>query len=97
MPEAPIVNPDHDWVGAAYLPLDEKQAKHAERRGSVRMPETTKVEVLEVTCGRCRRPYPEVVGQPCVQTHWLHGGPIGERKKRGGEDVAEEMAAVGAG
>lgn len=97
MPEAPIVHDDHEWVGAAYLPLDDKQAKHAERRGSVRMVTTTKVEVLEVMCGRCRRPYPEVEGQKCVVTHWLHGGPVGERKKRGQDDDEQEMAAVGGG
>jgi hypothetical protein len=47
VPEAPIIRPDHDWVGAAYLSLDPRQAKHAERRGSVRVAEKVKVEVLE--------------------------------------------------
>lgn len=94
MPEAPIVHETHLWVGAAYLPLDARQAKHAERRGSVRMVETAKVEVLEVMCQRCRRPYPEVVDEPCVQTQCLHGGPVGERKKRG--EAEEEETLVGA-
>lgn len=94
MPEAPIVHDEHDWVGAAYLPLDNRQAKHAERRGSVRMKSDAKVEVLEVMCKRCRRPHPEVVDQPCIQTQCLHGGPVGERKKRGEDDADEAPASA---
>lgn len=95
MPETPITYENHEWVGAAYVPLDDRQAKYAERRGSVRLGDSAKVEVLEVMCGRCRRPHDEVAGQPCVRTHWLHGGPIGERAGRGGdEEAVDEMESV---
>lgn len=82
--------PDHKWVGASNVPLDERAARRADRRGSVRVAVETKVEVLEVYCLNCRRPYEDVVGEPCVMTHWLHGGPIGERKKRKGNPGADD-------
>lgn len=76
---------DHKWVAATNVPLVEKLAKHAQRRGTVRVPQDTKVDVLEVMCAQCRRPYDDVAGQPCiaaVNRDHLIGGPTGERKKR---------------
>lgn len=86
MPPPPIVRDEHHWVGAAYVPLDEGLAKHANRRGSARLRADLKITVLEVMCGSCRRPFDEVAGQPCVLGTWLHGGPVDERAKPGPHD-----------
>ena len=83
----------HAWIAASNVPLDDKQAKYAERRGALWVgcvpdPEGhlgVKIEALEVSCGACRRPYADVAGLPCAalaSTEHLRGGPIGERKKR---------------
>jgi hypothetical protein len=91
LPESPITYDSHEWVGACYVDLDDAQAKYSDRRGSVRLKTETKVDVLEVMCSRCRRRFDEAVDEPCVRTHWLHGGPIGERAGRGGEEDADEF------
>jgi hypothetical protein len=61
------------------------QARQADRRGTIRIAKETKVEVLEVYCVQCRRPFEDVEGQSCIAAQsreHLIGGPIGERKKR---------------
>lgn len=77
---------DHSWVGAATVELSGKQAAHADLRGSIRVPTETRVDVLEVYCGRCRRPYDDVADEPCIvaagSREHLIGGPIAERQKR---------------
>jgi hypothetical protein len=76
---------DHSWVGAATVGLTDKQAAHADLRGSVRVPVETRVDVLEVYCGRCRRPYDDVADEPCIaaaENGHLIGGPIAERRNR---------------
>lgn len=78
---------DHQWVGAIELAIPANLAGVADRRGTVRVPEQTKVDVLEVYCGQCRRPYDAVAGQPCIAStgkgrEHLVGGPTGERAKR---------------
>lgn len=82
MPQA--YSDDHVWVAATYVPLPANLAKHAQRRGTVRIP-PQKVDILEVMCHQCRRLYEEVAAQPCEAAEnrdHLIGGPIGERKKR---------------
>jgi hypothetical protein len=77
---------DHQWVGAAYVSLQLPQARYAARRGSIRVAEKTRVEVLDVYCNGCRRPFDDVKDEPCeavINNEHLRGGPIGERKKRG--------------
>lgn len=88
MPTTPAPENDHTWMGAANVPLDTRTARRAEQRGSVRLDALdadTKIVVLEVYCGACRRPFDDVKGQPCaalINNEHLRGGPIGERKKR---------------
>lgn len=75
----------HQWMGAATITLTLPQARRAVLRGSIRVPESTRVDVLETYCGLCRRPYDDVCDEPCAaadSTLHLHGGPIGTRKKR---------------
>ncbi|MEU8272589.1 hypothetical protein AB0B89_36250, partial [Sphaerisporangium sp. NPDC049002] len=48
-------------------------------------PKEVRIDVIETYCEQCRRPYDDVVGEPCIAadtTVHLRGGPIGERKKR---------------
>jgi hypothetical protein len=40
----------HQWVAAATIDLDVRQASRGVHRGTVRIPEATKIEVLEVYC-----------------------------------------------
>ncbi len=94
----------HEWIGAANVPLDVKSARRADQRGSIRLPQETKVTVLEVSCNACRRPYDDVVDEPCsalVDNTHLRGGPIGERKKRvhhyqEGDGSLDPFAAINA-
>lgn len=83
---------DHVFVGATYVTLPSNLARQAEKRGMIRLPAQTKVQILEVVCIQCRRPYDDVEGQPCAASSpesrdHLIGGPAGssatgERKKR---------------
>lgn len=73
----------HEWVIAAYVPVDAQGAAYARRRGVYRVPAATKVSSAEVMCGHCRRPYDEAVHTECPGSDpALHGGPIGTRKRR---------------
>lgn len=79
--------PTHQWVGATNTELTDRQARLALLRGAIALPERHKMQVLEVYCGDCKRPYEDVAGTPCsakVNNEHLRGGPIGERKKRTG-------------
>lgn len=83
---------DHIWVGATHVELSPNLAKQANRRGTVRVAADTKVDVLDVYCSQCRRPYDAVAGRPCPAAEnrdHLIGGPTGERKKRGRGDVEQ--------
>lgn len=73
-------------MAAVTVDLVAKSARMAERRGTVRIPTATKVEVMDVYCKTCRRPMSAVTGEPCEMAGLLRGGPIGTRKKRGGVD-----------
>lgn len=67
------------------MDLDDRRARRAFNRGTVRVPADTKVEVLDVYCAMCRRSYTDAADTPCSaaqSTEHLRGGPIGERAKR---------------
>jgi hypothetical protein len=97
-----VILTEHVWVGAAYVTLATGQAKHAARRGSIRVPAETRVDVLEVYCHTCRKPFTDCIGEDgkpgqCEITHHLRGGPIGERRKRKGiGDPLDELILVDA-
>ena len=83
MPQA--VSRTHRWVVAAVVGLPDGLAAQAHRRGTARLPGATKIDVLEVYCGQCRRPYEVVAGAGCEAAEsrdHLIGGPTGERAKR---------------
>ncbi len=77
---------EHEWVGAATVPVPSRIIRQTIRRGSMELPEGTFVVVLEVYCDTCRQPYQQAVDTPCHVTPWLHGGPIGKRKRRTDDD-----------
>jgi hypothetical protein len=82
MPEYSV---NHTWVIAATYSVDDKQARHAVLRHSVRVPKDGRLNVLETYCSQCRRPWDDVVGDPCEaadSNEHLRGGPIGVRQKR---------------
>lgn len=89
----------HEWVGAATVVLTLAQARHADIRGSFRAPEQTRIDVLEIYCKNCRRPYEDVHGNPCAAAEnkdHLIGGPTGIRAKRTGHTVpGHDCAALG--
>jgi hypothetical protein len=97
------ITKSHQWVVAATIPVPEKDARQGFRRGTVRLPQRVKVDVLETYCEQCRRPWEAVAGKPCEAAtgrEHLIGGPTGERERRRGEDgedvedVAESEFAV---
>lgn len=74
---------EHDWVVAATIPVNNRDAAYGNRRGIYRVPVDTKVSVMETYCDTCRKPYDEVKNLPCAISPWVrHGGPIGTRKPR---------------
>lgn len=106
---ARLYSRDHVYVGATYVELSQSLARTAKRRGTARIPADTKVEVLEVICIQCRRPFDAVDGKPCAAADdttrdHLIGGPsgssaTGERKKRKhpGGAAAEDTDAAAVG
>ncbi|MFJ6776479.1 hypothetical protein ACIQOV_36920 [Kitasatospora sp. NPDC091257] len=85
----------HEWVIAAYVPVDTQGAAYARRRGVYRVPATTKIRSADVMCIRCRRPYDEVCEVPCAGSDpMLHGGPIGTRKRRPAPEYRHQAAAA---
>lgn len=92
----------HVWVGAAYIPLgSERQAALAVKYGHTRVESGQEVDVPEVMCSICRKPYwrcwvlnpasGKKELQPCPRgddaTAHLRGGTPGVRKKRGQGDT----------
>lgn len=53
------------------------------------------IDVLEVYCGTCKRPYDDCNDEPCILGDHLRGGPIGERKKRGPAMALPPLAETG--
>jgi hypothetical protein len=62
----------HQWVGAALVGMGEGEslrAEHAARTGRHVLPAATRIEVLEVYCGRCRVRYDDrLTDVRCVGT-----------------------------
>jgi hypothetical protein len=83
-----ITTETHTWVVAACIPVDQKTAKRAVDRQSLRanmLSSELKIEALDVYCSECRRPMDDVGDLPCEayeSNEHLRGGPIGERAKR---------------
>lgn len=76
---------EHQWVIASTVAVDAQQARYAVMRGSIRLKERIRIDAQEVYCRECRRPWDDVMDEPCVaveNNEHLRGGPIGERKKR---------------
>lgn len=76
----------HAWVAATTVTIAESLAATAHRTGNVLLVGPTHIDVLEVYCGTCRRPYDDVADEPCIvvvegNAH-LRGGPIGTRRNR---------------
>lgn len=88
----------HKWVVAAEITVDHRIAKYADYRGSCRLPEQTRVEALEVYCGKCRRPYGDVATEAeCaadVDNHHLIGGDHRVRAKRTQPPAATPKAKI---
>jgi len=75
----------HEWVIASTVDVTTRQARNAVLRGSIRLKEAIRIDALEVYCKACRRPWDDVLDEPCiapVTNEHLRGGPIRERKKR---------------
>lgn len=88
----------HLWVAAATIDLDDRQAKRAVLRHSVRIPKELKINVLEVYCAQCMRPWDDVCDEPCeafYSNEHLRGGPIGQRKKRKHEHDCKSVGCPG--
>jgi hypothetical protein len=73
----------HPWIGAVTLRLDEKQASHGARLGSVMILEDTaddepaapvEASVLEVYCEHCARPWDDAVDVACAEAPPAPGG-----------------------
>lgn len=80
-----VITDQHQWVAATTIDVNEHLARRGSSRGTMRVPADTAVDVLEVYCAMCKRPYEDVADRPCsaaAGTEHLRGGPIGERKKR---------------
>lgn len=69
---------DHEWVGAALVGLGtaiNSRAEHAARTGRHVLFEKTRIEVLEVYCGRCRLAYSAAAGRmPCTAAQISRAG-----------------------
>jgi hypothetical protein len=75
----------HVWIAAAEIKVEDRIAKAADFRGSFTTTTATRVDVLEVYCRACRRPYEDVAGRDCealVDNRHLIGGDQTVRAKR---------------
>jgi hypothetical protein len=85
MPRA-ILSTQHVWVGAFTVGLSQEDAAGvADAKDQVAL-YATPVDIIDVYCGQCRRPYTEVAEEQCTaagSTEHLRGGPEhGARRKR---------------
>lgn len=102
---APDPDTDHLWVGAILLPLTAAQARLAANAKPVAVNLT--VRPLETYCQHCRQDWsPDRAGAPCPAADgkagkrggvYLHGGPIGERRKRGSTRPPGPTGSTGPG
>lgn len=87
-PAAPPAKPAtraHVWIAAAEIKVEDRLAKAADFRGSFTTTAATRVDVLEVYCRACRRPYEDVAGRECealIDNRHLIGGDQTVRAKR---------------
>lgn len=65
----------HEWVGAGLLLLDTKRAEQATRSGKVTIVSRVSVDILDVYCRKCRRPYQSAKDEKCVLGSQHIGGP----------------------
>lgn len=75
----------HVWVGATEVPLTESEVRHANRRGTARVREQTKLEILQIYCAECRLDFDKAADKPCAAEEnkaLLIGGPVGTRRQR---------------
>jgi hypothetical protein len=80
-----VITEEHQFVAAVTVDVTPQQAQFGARRGVIRLTAGLKVDVLDLYCAMCRRPWDDVADQPCsayASTEHLRGGPLGERKKR---------------
>lgn len=81
----PGYSPTHVWVAAATVPISSRKVRRAFLRQSIRVVRDDRIDILEIYCAQCRRPYDDVKDEPCEAAEGnehLRGGPIGIRKKR---------------
>jgi hypothetical protein len=88
---------EHEWVGAANIPLDgDREARAALRHRSAVIADGMIVQVVEVMCASCRRAYGQAAGTECMVGAHLHGGdPDGKRKRRTRASDANPLIVAG--
>ncbi len=69
----------HAWVGAVTVPLPDNRARGVLLKGYWDLPQRMRVDVLDVYCAVCHRPY-ETAGEECPGRS--HGGPSGRRRRK---------------
>lgn len=84
MPQRTI-HDGHRWIFAAEVEIDEAFIRRALARRTHTLPAETKICVLDVYCGECRRNYVDVAELDCAAAkgnEHLIGGPTGKRRRR---------------
>lgn len=80
----------HRWVVNAAIPVSSTVARNADFRGTFRASMELKIDVLDVLCSACGKPFGDVAGEPCgasqdrssgMKDHLLSGRPH-ERARR---------------
>ncbi|MCX5070816.1 hypothetical protein OOJ91_33770 [Micromonospora lupini] len=77
---------NHTWVAATTVPVAAEIVARTVKLGTLLINTTVSIDVLEVYCQSCRRPYDDVADERCIvvtegNAH-LRGGPIGTRRNR---------------
>lgn len=79
-----VLTEAHQWIVASNIDATPKQAAYAVRRQNVYI-EPMRVDVLQVTCAMCRKPYEQVADEPCSafldNRHLIGGRPDGSRNR----------------
>lgn len=66
----------HDWVAATVMRLDDHHAAQAARNEYLMIVSRVRVEVMDVYCKTCRRPFnPSTQREPCRIGPQHIGGP----------------------
>lgn len=78
-----VITEHHQWVIASIIDVNDKQAKYAARRDNFYTEEPARINVLDVRCDMCRKPYEQVADQPCAayvdNKHLIGGRADGSR------------------